>query len=349
MFRLTNPESNHTAGVAFIAEDLTILPEAYESIWLTLPYPETLAFNESLLRSAHDDFRTDLAEQWKDYGGNICADEQLTERVLNLTQHYVEDVAKVARQINSMAKHLKKTTATTVNQDQKHQSRSKRWVLPLLSGIGTALVLTPVLKDEFCHLATSLGFCGEKRHMQQLQKENRRLNEELKSVTLATGERLHLTASSLNRTQYQLQQTTQESNGKFRRIQAAFNQLLDHTHTMTGNDYCVSVKPHTFYTDLWALSLYALNFSSELYDIREEIVTYRASLIKVVQKWHRAINELTEGNLASDLVTPGTLMKVLANSDYRRGKPVIPQNSLNLYYRLELVEASWAAEDGLFV
>ena len=349
VFRLTNPESNHTAGVVFIAEDLTILPEAYESIWLTLPYPEALPFNESLLRSAHDDFRTGLAEQWKDYGGNICADGQLTERVLNLTQHYVEDVAEVARQINSMLKHLKETTASTVNHDQAHQSRSKRWVLPLLAGIGTALVLAPVLKDEFCHLTTSLGFCGETKHMRQLQKENRQLNEQLKSVTLATGERLHLIASSLNRTQHQLQRTTQGSNENFRRIQAALNQLLDHTHTKTGNDYCVSVKPHTLYTDLWALSLSASNFSSELYDIREELITYRASLTEVVHQWHRAINELTEGNLASDLVTPGTWKKVLANTDYRRGKPVIPPNSLNLYYRLELVEASWAAEDGLFI
>ena len=27
----------------------------------------------------------------------------------------------------------------------------------------------------------------------------------------------------------------------------------------------------------------------------------------------------------------------------------MPRDSLNLYYRLELVEASWAAEDGLFI
>ena len=39
----------------------------------------------------------------------------------------------------------------------------------------------------------------------------------------------------------------------------------------------------------------------------------------------------------------------MADTDYRRGKPVIPPNSLNLYYRLELVEASWAAADGLFI
>ena len=121
VFRLTNAESNHTAGSVFIAEDLTILPEAYESIWLTLPYTEALPFNESLLSSAHDDFRTGLAEQWRDYGGIICADGQLTERVLNLTQHYVEDVAKVARKIHSMLKQLKKTMATTVNQDQAFQ------------------------------------------------------------------------------------------------------------------------------------------------------------------------------------------------------------------------------------
>ena len=63
----------------------------------------------------------------------------------------------------------------------------------------------------------------------------------------------------------------------------------------------------------------------------------------------QVINELTERNLASVLVTPRPLMKILANTDYRRGKPVIRQNSLNLYYRLELVEASWAAEDGLFL
>ena len=215
VFRLTNPESNHTAGVVFIAEDLIILPEAYESIWWMLSYPEALPFNENLLRSAHDDFWIGLAEQWKDYGGNICADGQLMERVLNLTQHYVEDVAEVARQINSMVKRLKETTATTVNQDQAHQSRSKRWVLPLLRGIGTVLVLVPVLKDEFCHQITSLGFCCETKHMRQLERENRQLNEQLKSVTLATGERLHLIASSLNRTQHRLQRTTQGSNGNF--------------------------------------------------------------------------------------------------------------------------------------
>ena len=183
--------------------------------WLMISYPEALTFNGSFLQSTHNDFRAGLTKQWESYGGHICADEQLTARVLNLIQHYVEDVASVAKQINLMIEGLKKTTITTVNQDQAYQSRAKRWVLLLLAGIGTALVLVPALKDKFCHLTTSLGFGKETQHLERLLKENHLLNEKLRSLSLATWKELHLIADSLNSTQQQLRQTSLSSNENF--------------------------------------------------------------------------------------------------------------------------------------
>ena len=88
-----------------------------------------------------------------------------------------------------------------------------------------------------------------------------------------------------------------------------------------------------------------MNFSGEMYDIREELVTYRLLLNELVKRWQMAIKELTEGNLAIGLVIP----EMLTNTNFRQGERAIPRDALNLYYRLELVEAIWAAEDGLFI
>ena len=87
-----------------------------------ITYPEAPKFNESLSQCAHNYFRSGLTKQWESYGGHISADAQLTARVLNLAHHYVEDVASVAKQINVMVEGLKKTTITTVNQDQAYQT-----------------------------------------------------------------------------------------------------------------------------------------------------------------------------------------------------------------------------------
>ena len=172
----------------------------------------------------------------------------------------MKDVASVDKKIHLIVESLRKTTITTVNHDQAYQPRTNRRVLPLHSGLGTALVLVPALKNNFCHLTTSLGFCGEAKNLEGLQKENYLLNEKLDCRSLAAGKKLRLITDPLNCTQQQIRQTSQSSNANFWRIQAAFHQLLNNTHTQTGSDYCVGVKSHTLYSDKWGPVISGFNF-----------------------------------------------------------------------------------------
>ena len=52
-------------------------------------------------------------------------------------------------------------------------------------------------------------------------------------------------------------------------------------------------------------------------------MTHRSLLNELVQRWRMAIDELTEGNLASALVTTEILTEVLTNTNFRQGEPSI--------------------------
>ena len=138
-----------------------------------------------------------------------------------MTQSYII-VSYIARkwieyEVDDRARVLaeKKTRAETFISGSLHtQSRERRQVKPLLIGATAAMVLAPVLKQEFCHYFSFFGFCGGKQAIDDLGREF--FDKTVKTITLETEERFHLLGRLFNNTQKQLKMVSHNANANFK-------------------------------------------------------------------------------------------------------------------------------------
>ena len=192
---------NHTAGAAFTTETPVIIASAMESTWVSIPFPILPAINKTHLDFAFQEFQFKLAKRWNGYyKQRICGNMELTQGYINVTyialigiEYEVDDIARVLAEMKIRAE-------TFINGSLHTHSRERRWLKPLLLGAAAAIAQAPVLKQGFCHYFSFFGFCGGRQAIDELGREAEFLDKAVRSITLETGERIHLLGYSLNKT-----------------------------------------------------------------------------------------------------------------------------------------------------
>ena len=131
---------------------------------------------------------------------------------------------------------MRERAGTFINGSEGTHARERRWVKVALAGATAAIALTPLLKEGFCHYFSFFSFCGQSSALQQLGNKAEFLDEAVRTITLESGERIHLLGHSLNKTQHQLRLISRDANQNFRMIR----DVLEHLVNETGRQKLVS-------------------------------------------------------------------------------------------------------------
>ena len=107
---------------------------------------------------------------------------------------------------------MRNRATTFVDKHEEGASRDKRWIKPALGGVAAVIILAPILKDGFCHYFSFFGLCGDSSRMDRLGDEASFQNGAVRTIVLASGEKLHRLGHSLSRTQTQLKLISHDSN-----------------------------------------------------------------------------------------------------------------------------------------
>ena len=230
----------------------------------------------------------------------------------------MDDIARVLADMKIRAE-------TFINGSLHTHSRERRWVKPLLIGAAAAIVLAPVLKQGFCHYFSFFGFCGGRQAIDELGREAEFLDKAARTITLETGERIHLLGHSLNKTQNQLKIVSHDANANFQMIRDAMNQLLEETDgALDGQRLCVSSKHHDVYQEASQFSTTTLNYSQALNALREELIAFKIGLHNFGYILDDALSSLTRGLIPAALIPPEVLQKVLDGLKLDRMREAVP-------------------------
>ena len=342
---------NHTAGAAFTTETPVIIASAMESTWVFIPFPILPAINKTHLDVAFQEFQFKFAKRWNGYyKQRICGNKELTQSYINVTyialkgiEYEVDDIARVLAEMKIRAE-------TFINGSLHIHSRERRWVKPLLIGAAAAIVLAPVLKQGFCHYFSFFGFCGGRQAIDELGLEAEFLDKAVRTITLETGEWIHLLGHSLNKTQNQLKMVSHDANANFQMIRDAMNRLLEETDgALDGQRLCVSSKHHDVYQEASRFSTAMLNYSQALNALREELIAFKIGLHNFGYILDDALSSLTRGLIPASLIPPEVLQKVLDGLKLDRMREAIPRSELMTYYGFELVDSTVITTTGINV
>ena len=221
----------NTAEVVFIPETPVIISNGLEATWLTVPIPGLPAKNLTHSDLGYQEFQLNLAIKWRGYDGTICGDQETHERLLNSTYVTIKGVEYEVQEIEKAWRDNNHRIGTFVNGTiNPHHGRERRGAGAIFAGIAAVLlvssiVLAPVLKEGFCHYMSSFGFCGSSKDIDRLGKEFEFSDEAIRTVTLESGEKIHLLGNSLNKTQGQLRLISKDANENFQSIRVAVSQL----------------------------------------------------------------------------------------------------------------------------
>ena len=165
------------------------------------------------------EFQKKLGKRWKAYGGHICGEEQLTSVLVNVGYMGLKGVQYELDEIAKTLTEKRERAGTFKNGSEGTHARERRRVKVALAGASAVIVLTPLLKEGFCHYFSFFGFCGRSSALQQLWNKAEFLDEAVQTVMLESGERIHLLGHSLNKTQHQ----------NFRMIRDVLQHLVNET------------------------------------------------------------------------------------------------------------------------
>ena len=348
----------NTAGAVFIPETPVIISSGLEATWVTVPIPGLPAINLTHLDLAYQEFQLNLAIKWRGYDGTICGDQETHDRLLNSTYVTIKGVEYEVQEIEKVWRDIKDRIGTFVNgTTNPRHGRERRGAGAIFAGIAavsvvSSIVLAPVLKEGFCHYMSFFGFCGSSKDIDRLGKESEFLDGAIRTVTLESGEKIHLLGHSLNKTQGQLRLISKDANANFHTIRVAVSQLAKAVSYGAYGDHKSGQceKSHewasTFKKSI-AFKTEVRNFSDHMTAIKLELIAYKVALHSFGYVLDGALGSLAQGHIPATLIPPEVLLQVLDGLQLDTQKEAIPRNDLMTYYGFELVESTIATHNSL--
>ena len=345
-------QTNHTAGAAFTTETPVIIASAMEATWVSIPFPSLPAMNKIALDLAFREFQYKLAKRWEAYGGHICGEERLTSVLVNVSYMGLKGVEYELNEIAKTLTEMRERAGTFINGSEGTLARERRWVKVALAGATAAIVLTPLLKEGFCHYFSFFGFCGQSSALQQLGNEAEFLDEAVRTITLESGERIHLLGHSLNKTQHQLRLISRDANQNFRMILDVLEHLVKETGRQSRS-WSRQCKTHKALAETYreglAFTSHLVNHTEAMTALRSELIAYKVGLHNYGYVLDDALSSLALGYIPATLIPPEVLRNILDGLHRDKMQEAIPRSELMTYYGFELVESTVITKTGLNV
>ena len=328
---------NNTAGVVFTPEPPVIIASSLEAAWITIPFPSPPALNVTHLDIVFQEFQYKSRKSWKPWGGNICANEEITDATFNVTFLGLKNVEKAYLEVMDDLAEMRERAQTFIRHRDIHPDRDRRGALTvLLAGVAAtaaAITLLPRFLDDFCPFTF---MCGDSGKYDELAKRLSEVDDLARTVNLETGERIHLLGHSLNRTQGRVRVLAKDANENFRNLRAVFNRLSDGTSWDKIADICGKREREFVEAAQWTLSM--MNHTQYFDTLLAEILDYQVGLHNFGYVLDDALAALAKGFIPAALIPPKALLKVLNNIQVDGMQEAIPRTELSAYYGFELVE-----------
>ena len=304
-----------------------------EATWVSIPFPSLPAMNKTALDLTFREFQKKLAKRWKAYGGHIGGDEQLTSVLVNVGYMGLKGVQYELDAIAKTLTEKRERTGTFKNGSEGTHAGERRWVKVALAGASAAIVLTPLLKEGFCHYFSFFGFCGQSSASQQLWNKAKFLDEAVQTVTLESGERIHLLGYSLNKTQHQ----------HFRMMRDVLQHLVNETgrQSRSWSRQCKTYKSmQETYREGLAFTSHLVNHTEAMTALRSEMIAYKVGLHSYGYALDDALSSLAIGNIPATLIPLEVLRNILDGLRRDKMQEAIPRTELMTYHGFELVEST---------
>ena len=342
-------------GAVFITETPVIISSGLEATWVTVPIPELPAIKLTHLDLVYQEFHLNLAVKWRGFDGTTCSDQETHERLLNSTYVTIKGVAYEVQEIEKVWRDIKDRIGKFVNgTTNPRHGRERRGAGAIFSGIAavsvvSSIVLAPVFKEGFCQYMSFFGFCGSSKDIDRLGKESEFLDRAIRTVTLESGEKIHLLGHSLNKTQGQLRLISKNANADFQTIRVAVSWSFSHgAYGDQKSGQCDKFHEwaSTFKKSI-AFTTGVRNFSNHITAIRLKLIAYKVALHNFGYVLDDALGSLAQGHIPATWIPPEVLLQVLDGLQLDTQKEAIPRHDLMTYYGFELGESTIVTHNSL--
>ena len=185
--------------------------------------------------------------------------------------------------------------------------------------------------------------------LDRLGKETEYLDGAVRTITLESGERIHLLGHSLNKTQGQLKMISHNSNDNFHKIRNVLGELINNTDIgVTHWGACYNNRQSSAVVAA-QFNVEMTNFTQTMLALRAELAAFKVGLHNFGYILDDALSSLARGYIPATLVPPKVLRQVLNGLKLDRMQEAIPRSDLMTYYGFELVESTVLTETAVNV
>ena len=333
-------EYNNTAGEVFVPEIPVIVASSLEAAWVSIPFPPLPNLNVTHLDLAFQEFQHNFRKAWgRAKGTDFCGNASLTHALFNITYIGLKNVEKVFLEVKDDLTEMRERAQTFIVHRELHKGRTKRGALTVVvagvAATAAAITLLPKLIDGFCPFTF---MCGDSGKYDELAHRLSDLDDMARTVTLESGERIHLLGHALNRTQGRLKILAKDSNAKFQQIRDLFTKLKDNLSPGAVDGSTICVKWENEFQESVHFTTVLVNHTKLFDTLLTELLDYQVGLHNFVYILDDALASLTKGFIPATLVPPEALLNFLNNIRVDGMQEAIPRAELSAYYGFELVE-----------